>query len=107
VATERFRVTTALRLLLNAFMAAPSTPQYGLDLADETGLKPGSLYPLLARLEARGWLTSYWEEVDPREVGRPRRRYYKLTAEGVEAAKPLLFDAPPLRGLRLSPRSQP
>jgi PadR family transcriptional regulator, regulatory protein PadR len=37
-----------------------------------------SLYPLLYRLEKRGWLAGKWVE----KAGQRRRRYYKLTAEG-------------------------
>ena len=37
-----------------------------------------SLYPLLYRLEKRGWLQGRWVE----KVGQRRRRYYRLTSEG-------------------------
>jgi transcriptional regulator len=37
-----------------------------------------SLYPLLYRLEKRGWIEGRWVE----KAGQRRRRYYKLTKEG-------------------------
>ena len=37
-----------------------------------------SLYPLLYRLEARGWIKGRWVET----TGQRRRRYYRLTGEG-------------------------
>ena len=37
-----------------------------------------SLYPLLYRLEERGWLRGRWVE----KAGQRRRRFYALTAEG-------------------------
>jgi transcriptional regulator len=37
-----------------------------------------SLYPLLYRLEERGWIVGRWVE----KAGQRRRRYYKLTKEG-------------------------
>lgn len=37
-----------------------------------------SLYPLLYRLEDRGWLHGRWVE----KAGERRRRFYNLTAEG-------------------------
>ena len=37
-----------------------------------------SLYPLLYRLERRGWIQGRWVE----KAGQRRRRFYKLTAEG-------------------------
>jgi len=40
-----------------------------------------SLYPLLYRLEERGWLQGRWVE----KAGQRRRRFYSLTAEGRRA----------------------
>jgi PadR family transcriptional regulator len=37
-----------------------------------------SLYPLLYRLEKRGWIAGQWVE----KAGQRRRRYYKLTPVG-------------------------
>lgn len=37
-----------------------------------------SLYPLLYRLERRGWIAGRWVE----KAGQRRRRYYRLTADG-------------------------
>ncbi len=37
-----------------------------------------SLYPLLYRLEKRGWIQGRWVE----KAGQRRRRFYKLTNEG-------------------------
>ncbi len=37
-----------------------------------------SLYPLLYRLERKGWIEGRWVE----KAGQRRRRYYKLTADG-------------------------
>lgn len=37
-----------------------------------------SLYPLLYRLEQRGWIKGRWVE----EEGQRRRRFYRLTPEG-------------------------
>src|SRR3974390_283933 len=39
-----------------------------------------SLYPLLYRLEKRGWIQGRWVE----KSGQRRRRYYRLTAEGTK-----------------------
>jgi DNA-binding PadR family transcriptional regulator len=36
------------------------------------------LYPLLYRLEKRGWIQGRWVE----KAGQRRRRYYRLTADG-------------------------
>ena len=39
-----------------------------------------SLYPLLYRLEKRGWMQGRWVE----KAGQRRRRYYRLTAQGIK-----------------------
>nr|WP_207205467.1 helix-turn-helix transcriptional regulator [Microbacterium protaetiae] len=49
-----------------------------------TGLLPGTVYPILERLERHGWITSMWEN-EPSRTG-PRRRLYEFTAEGRVAA---------------------
>jgi PadR family transcriptional regulator PadR len=72
--------------VLRVLLERPSEETYGMELLDRTGLKSGSVYPILARLEALGWLTSRWEAEEAVE-GRPRRRYYRLTAEGEPAAR--------------------
>ena len=42
-----------------------------------------SLYPLLYRLEKRGWIEGRWVE----KAAQRRRRYYRLTAEGRRVLK--------------------
>jgi PadR family transcriptional regulator PadR len=64
----------------------PADHHYGLEIAKAAGLATGTLYPILARLERLGWVTSDWEAVDPAAEGRPRRRYYRLTLEGERVA---------------------
>jgi DNA-binding PadR family transcriptional regulator len=56
---------------------------YGLDIVVRTGLPSGTVYPTLGRLKKSGLVEASWEDqrVAERE-GRPRRRYYVLTAEG-------------------------
>lgn len=56
---------------------------YGLDIVSHTGLPSGTVYPTLGRLARRGLVRSRWEEPGPASrEGRPRRKYYELTAEG-------------------------
>ena len=61
-------------------------PTYGLDLArrlqsDGPVASESTLYPLLARLHAAGFVESSWQESP---AGRPRK-YYAITAAGGEA----------------------
>ena len=46
--------------------------------AGELKFHVASLYPLLYRLEERGWLQGRWVE----KAGERRRRFYKVTANG-------------------------
>jgi PadR family transcriptional regulator PadR len=46
----------------------------------------GTLYKALSRLEEFGLLTSRWENTEAAE-GRPRRRLYELTGQGVQVAE--------------------
>lgn len=72
------------RAVLAAFMARPADEHYGLEVSDAAGLAPGSIYPILMRLEQWGWLESRWEEVDKHAEGRPARRYYRLSEKGAQ-----------------------
>lgn len=74
-----FRWTRQTRALLAALLSGGGW-RHGYDLSRETGLKSGTLYPLLMRLTERGWLETRWE--DSPEPGRPPRHLYRLTAEG-------------------------
>ncbi len=81
------RITASVLKVLAAMLADPGAQRYGLRLMQDTGLPSGTLYPILARLERAGWVESRWEEIDPVAEGRPSRRYYLLTADGVVAAR--------------------
>jgi PadR family transcriptional regulator, regulatory protein PadR len=85
--TGDIRFTTAVARVLRQFLDDPSATRYGFDLMRATGLKSGTLYVILARLQQAGWLTSEQEEIDPASAGRPARRLYRLTADGVVDAR--------------------
>ena len=63
---------------------------HGYDLMKETGLKSGSLYPLLMRMTDRGLLSS--EGGEPSAPGRPPRHAYRLTASGLALAREVKSD---------------
>ncbi len=77
--------------VLEALLGAPSSDHYGWQLCKATDLQSGSLYPILARLEDADLLESGW---DVSQVSRrgPRRRYYRFTSEGAQAARHLLAE---------------
>ena len=77
--------------VLAALSALPSDWQHGYALAKQTGLKSGTLYPILIRLADRGLVEACWQ--DEPEPGKPRRHLYRLTANGAAATAAALADA--------------
>lgn len=73
------------RELLTVMLQQPRTWQYGYELSKQTGLKSGTLYPLLIRLSDQGLLDSQWQE--PERPGKPPRHAYKLTPNGLALAR--------------------
>ncbi|MEV6033640.1 PadR family transcriptional regulator [Nonomuraea sp. NPDC052116] len=90
------RMTRTTRDVLETLQAATSRNDatYGLEICKVTGLGPGTVYPILTRLERVGWVRAYWAEDDTRG---PRRRMYELTGEGVSAIQAVEATAPSAR----------
>lgn len=103
---SRYPSTQTTAVLL-ALAEDPATWRYGYELSQQTGLKAGSMYPILIRLADRGLLETAWESDVP--VGRPPRHLYRLTDQGLELAAELA--APSARAAkskraRLRPRTE-
>jgi PadR family transcriptional regulator PadR len=100
------RMTIPTQLVLRALLADPSRELYGLQICEQAGLPSGTIHPILARLEREhGWVISRWEDITPRDEGRPRRRYYRLTEDGAERARiALARAATSVTALNLRPR---
>lgn len=80
-------------LLLEALSKRLRKWQYGYELAQVTGLKSGTLYPILMRLCDRGLLESQWQAAA--QPGRPPRHMYRLTAAGAAFVRAIARDAAP------------
>lgn len=91
--TAERRVTRQTERILSTLMSDPAQEWCGSQIAPAAQLKSGTLYPALLRMERFGWLTWRWEQIDPSEEGRPRRRLYKLTDEGALAARQIQSEA--------------
>lgn len=96
---ERPRITYQGLRVLGAFIETPSKELWGAELIEKTGLSSGTLYPLLLRFEKYELLESRWEEEKPTDLGRPRRRLYRITTRGGELATEAIRELPrvPLR----------
>lgn len=81
------RLTLPTLSLLRILTDAHPQHRYGYELMQQADLKSGTMYPLLARLEQQGLLSSAWEDIDPVAAGRPARRTYHLTPEGQRFAE--------------------
>jgi PadR family transcriptional regulator, regulatory protein PadR len=85
-------------MILAALLDASGRWSHGYELARLANVKSGTLYPLLIRLEAQGYLEAEWQQ--PVEGGRPPRHAYRLTASGVQLARanpPGQMEAPSAR----------
>jgi PadR family transcriptional regulator, regulatory protein PadR len=72
-------------LLLAALLEQPRAWRHGYELAKETGLQSGTLYPLLMRLSDQGLLDARWQDSD--RPGKPPRHMYRPTAAGLALAR--------------------
>lgn len=84
-------LSPAARTILSALLERAGAWSYGYDLAKVAGVKSGTLYPLLIRLEQGGYLEAEWQP--PSVPGRPPRHAYRLTAAGLELARRNPVDA--------------
>src|SRR5579864_5511519 len=84
--------------VLAELCATPSQWRHGYGIARDTGLKSGTLYPVLIRLADRGMVETRWEDEQP--AGRPRRHLYRLSPDGLVAARDALAAASAARGGR-------
>jgi PadR family transcriptional regulator PadR len=93
--------------VLAALAARPSGWRHGYDLVRETGLKPGTLYPILVRLADRGIVQACRQEGEP--AGRPGATCTRLTSDGTATGTAALAvaRAPAARAARPGPVAAP
>lgn len=87
---ETVRISRETLLVLQRFLARPREWRYGYELSRETGLKSGTLYPILIRLEKHSLLEARWLMT---EEGVPPRHTYRLTPNGLELARAKIAEA--------------
>ena len=80
----KLRMSPQTALILGAFLEQPEDWKYGYDLSRFTGLKSGTLYPILMRLADRKLLDTRWETGEP---GKPPRHMYRFTPDGLRFAR--------------------
>ena len=87
--------------VLAVLEADPASWRHGYLMAKETGLRSGTLYPILIRLAERRLIEACWEDGQP--AGRPRRHLYRLTPGGLAAARAALAESVPQRHRHAAP----
>ncbi|HEY9372295.1 hypothetical protein [Streptomyces sp.] len=94
ITVERIRIAGPTLVFLRHLLIRPQEEFYGAEVIARTGLDPGTLYPLLKRLERAGWLTSRLEDdvawmnrATPGRGPGKRRTFYTLAPEGHRAAR--------------------
>jgi DNA-binding PadR family transcriptional regulator len=78
------RRTPQTTRVLGELLDAPREWRHGYDISRSSGLKSGTLYPILIRLAENGLLETKWE---PSGMGRPPRHMYRLTQRGMRIAR--------------------
>ncbi|HET7108633.1 MAG TPA: PadR family transcriptional regulator [Candidatus Acidoferrum sp.] len=84
------RMSPQTLCVLECFIEHPTAWRYGYELSRETGLKSGTLYPILMRLAKFSLLETKWVTT---EDGVPPRHTYRLTAKGSELVRSLPGEA--------------
>jgi hypothetical protein len=76
--------------VFEALLEKPADWHYGYGLSKQTGLAPGTLYPILGRLVDGTLLETRWEPSS--QPGRPQRHLYRLTPDGLATARARLAE---------------
>jgi DNA-binding PadR family transcriptional regulator len=80
----KLRLSPQTVLVLEAFLHHPEQWKYGYDISRNSGLKSGTLYPILMRMAERKLLETSWETGEP---GKPPRHMYRFTPDGLRFAR--------------------
>jgi PadR family transcriptional regulator PadR len=83
------RISPQTLRVLERFVERPTAWRYGYELSRETGLKSGTLYPILMRLAKYSLLETKWVMT---EDGVPPRHTYRLTPKGIEVVRTALAE---------------
>jgi len=103
VGAELERVTQPTLDVLEVLLAADDFELHGWAVIRATGRAGPTVYKVLERLTEIGWVTRRWED-QPADANRPRRRFYRLTPDGLERARAVLSERRAHRAPNWQPR---
>ena len=79
------RTWAALQVAKALVSSAEVEGLWGYEVSRLTGLRSGTVYPILGRFVRVGWVVSSVEDLAAqRQPGRPPRRFYRPTAHGAQ-----------------------
>lgn len=88
---QKLLFTRTSRAVIATLARNPGAEMWGRQICADTGLPPGTVYPLLSRLADLGWVASRHEnETDTPLTTGPLRRFWYLTDEGRSHADAVL-----------------
>jgi PadR family transcriptional regulator PadR len=90
--SANIRMSAPTLKLLKFMIESPRQGRSGAEISKATKVGSGTMYPLLQRLEMAKWIEGEWENIDPSDAGRPKRRFYKLTPAGQAGARDVLAE---------------
>jgi PadR family transcriptional regulator len=96
------KITDNVVQIFNMMLERPRKSWYGLELADAAEIGSATIYHALTRMERAGLLQGRWEAETASELGRPQRRLYELTPEGVRVGREAIANYRPR--VRIAPQ---
>ncbi|MET8121381.1 PadR family transcriptional regulator [Micromonospora sp. NPDC005291] len=91
--TSPARITQPLLDVIEVLLTAWQNDEevHGWTIMKQAKRSGPTVYGVLDRLEGAEWISGYWEAQNP-EVGRPPRRFYRLTPNGLASGQQLLIE---------------
>src|SRR5713101_9738714 len=86
------KVTQPTLQVMDLLLSQPHRAEwFGMDICRQTRLGSGTVTQILFRLNDWGWVEARWEDAaEAHAQGRPRRRFYRLSALGEHEASALI-----------------
>jgi DNA-binding PadR family transcriptional regulator len=78
-------MNSSTEAVLTALQDSVPEKAYGWDIMRAAAVGSATIYPILRRIEEAGWVEGAWD--DSAALGRPRRRYYRLTPLGEQVIR--------------------
>lgn len=90
------RITAPFLDVVEAFLDSGGDELHGWAIIKASGRGGPTVYKILERMTEMGWVTARWEDRSA-EPNKPRRRFYRLTGDGVARSRQLLAERRPQR----------